>query len=676
MCEKFLVQKDAEELKRRLAAKGQVAIETVITEILEGFSSNSNSGIDTVDYIMSMVVDEENNNVQSSPNNPGLSTMEIKSEMCHNTDEASDKSFESQSSSAGYISAEIIDIPSDSDDDRDYYYCNTPDMDDVSIIDTVKAEHTPTINHTIWKPVDLTNRLLNQMASTAASNDICSPLDLTNNKLLLNQIVTASTSSHEQIVSNEAQNGPKAKVVEENNNDVIYTKHVYKKKRSSKRPKPGCSKDVDDATPEIEDVCYFSNLDELLKDAKLIHALLPRFSYRLIYRLLCNNQFARNRIELTLWDLLPAERPSAQPSQYKRKCSDEVYFIKSKKGSHTVLQKAQINTKTSLEKKEQVCTTNEIIVADIESENKEKTEKLLTDENDKMKCDAPETATLNNTNNDINQQSATSMKKTKLDYTTDEPMQCVEDSNNINTVIQDSKKSKVVSKIKEWQSTKNSEVKNKSELFPDNKVPTSYIPTVTLQPAKLTLDSFTPTLSQRFERLYKPTISVLSPPKLNLIAGSSALPRTTNVLQIQPITPNISNLPCDSLRLLNTHTPSNDKETSRIKVGQIGDIFRPSSIGPEPLISKTLNVFTPPKNMEMEGIKLANIYPATLSAFYNRPSSSTSSTETAQNVLDHQKASSSKANYNLEQEGGSMSTSQIYNRGDEKQVTCVYTCAC
>jgi len=61
------------------------------------------------------------------------------------------------------------------------------------------------------------------------------------------------------------------------------------------RWKTWCSKDFDDISPKVEGSYNFSNLDELLKDAKLIHAFLPRFSHRLIYRKLYNNQFARER---------------------------------------------------------------------------------------------------------------------------------------------------------------------------------------------------------------------------------------------------------------------------------------------------------------------------------------------------------------------------------------------
>lgn len=79
--------------------------------------------------------EENNENVQNSPDNPGPSTMEIQPKTYNKT-----STLETQNSLMEYASAEVIDIP-DCDNNKDYYYYS--DISDlnilVPIIGTVKA---------------------------------------------------------------------------------------------------------------------------------------------------------------------------------------------------------------------------------------------------------------------------------------------------------------------------------------------------------------------------------------------------------------------------------------------------------------------------------------------------------------------------------------------------------
>jgi len=77
------------------------------------------------------VMDKENNDVQNS-DHPGVSTIENQPEMYN---EASTSKI--QDSSMEYTN-EVIDVLLDSNDDRDYYYSDTSDLN-ISIITKVKA---------------------------------------------------------------------------------------------------------------------------------------------------------------------------------------------------------------------------------------------------------------------------------------------------------------------------------------------------------------------------------------------------------------------------------------------------------------------------------------------------------------------------------------------------------
>jgi len=261
-----------------------------------------------------------------------------------------------------------IDV-SDSEDDTDYYYSSN--YDDNSIIET------STTTTSSSGPVFDT--------ATETSNT-------SNNNPITKSCVKVEQSEIEFL---EAE----IEFLEENNNnnDVIYMKSVtYEKSRFSESPKPGCSKDSDDRSQSFEDYCHSCDFNELQIDAKQIHTVLPNIDYDLICKTLCNNQLAKNRIELTLWDLLQKERPSPQLAKNKRKYMPyEMYCMKNKRNSNILPEKNTKDTKIVLEKKKQACAENETKIID---ELKNREPMLLVNETDKMEIDITDGITTINDN--------------------------------------------------------------------------------------------------------------------------------------------------------------------------------------------------------------------------------------------------------------------------------------
>ncbi|XP_070150467.1 uncharacterized protein [Polyergus mexicanus] len=356
-----LIREEAKEIKKCLSLKGQDVDETVICELLE--SLDPSDEIDRTEYIINMIMGSRDFDFQTSSDEAGPS---IKTEYEDQIDIMKYPELDVHNSSTK--SSETIDV-SDSEDDRDYYYDYIRNYDDVSIIDTTAATHSSS----------------------------CSVFDTTLDQTRDN--IDQSTAEIEFLEEN-------------NNNDVIYMKSVtYEKTRFSESPKPGCSKDLDDKSESPEEYCYSCDVDELQIDTQQIHTLLPNLDFALIYKTLRNNQLAKNRIELTLWDLLPDERPSPQLA-YKRKCMPyEIRSIKNKK-NFGILQEKK-DTKMISEKEEQACARNEIKTVDVELKNKESMS--LENETEKMEIDTSENASaINNTDNDMNNQPTDMVPEAKL----------------------------------------------------------------------------------------------------------------------------------------------------------------------------------------------------------------------------------------------------------------------
>ncbi|XP_077271584.1 uncharacterized protein LOC143902499 isoform X2 [Temnothorax americanus] len=674
-------------------------------------------------------MDEDFDYTENSTDNSDNSEpfpMEVQPETRH--DKVSDEvsKYETPNSSMENTSAEVINVPSDSDEDRDYYYTSTSD---VSIIDTVRAIANDTATSSPFSPlpgeifVEPSVNLQDQVPAVASSGD------------------RQATS-----VSKELRNEAIAEV-EENNNDVTYTKTVPRMKILSESPRPGCSKDSDDRFLKPADDSF--NSDELMKDARLIRALLPRFSEKLIYRMLSGNQLARNRTELTLWDLLPTERPAPQYFR-KRKSSDEICIVECKKNSNVSLQKDQVNTETAVEKTEQ--RVKSMVVENVEKLehrsasstddieemkrnvpnlsggpiavplkkvfNVEKLVNLFAREIEEMKKNVPEAAVSNdtnnliaepiatppkevfnieklenrsmsseyeemtknllerlevvtsNTNNNIAEPIAIPLKKVTLKSLKLAPLaaKCVETMNDINkdadnlmhTIAQDLKKSPTIgSETKE--SNKFSEVKKKSKSLSDNKTTCPVAPV--LQPAKLTLETNFQQSSQNLEMHSKSAVPILSPPKLRLTTENSY--KYINVIPSPILAPksamqmnhyrhnaNLDPSANSSPIIRLPNTSSSNKEASRSS--HSSHVLQPPIIVyPNRLVPR--NVSNVSRNMEKKDAPLASIYTANVSQYYNQPSSSA---ETAQNIPDRQRANSSKACYNFDQEAGDATEKQ------------------
>lgn len=559
----------------------------------------------------------EGNNIQNFPDSPGPST-KIQSETYNN--DGFDNVFKSKRwNSTEFASNEIIDIPSDSDDDQDYYNNTSNDdfMNDVSIIKTVKPVASDTASS------NLPSNLTDDFSSKPLIN-------------MTNLVPVLASSSDREATSIRSKIQDRSRIKDIKKNNVSYSKTVSKKK-ISENPKPGCSKDSDDISSKEDDL----DMEEMIKDIRMIQALLPRLDFNVIFEKLINNKYAKNCIELTLWDLLPRERPLVQDIR-KRKSSDNVCIVECKKNANLSLQKSQVDTETAIEKKEQ----------HVMNDNIGKLE-------DRIFGNTPEVAVLNDTNNDIDQPSAMPME-TKLDDTLDEPM-CIEQDNDINMdTVQDSKifvLSKTNLKTKKLQSTKNSEIN------PDNKTtfPTG---TTVLQPAKFTFETNPFIHPQRINMVFK-SPSILSPPKLHFIHSGDLqhlqqIPIGQKTKQNRPIVLN-ANLDVsvnDSFAIRLPDTSSNDKTASGSARRKLNRLQR------------SLSNFA---NMEGQKVKLVDVYTGIQKSSYDQPSCSVQTLCNSEynnrvpNISEHQVANSSKA-CNFDPEAGNVSTSQIYNRRNGKQV--------
>ncbi|XP_012288793.1 hyphally regulated cell wall protein 3 [Orussus abietinus] len=107
---------------------------------------------------------------------------------------------------------------------------------------------------------------------------------------------------------------------------------------SANNPQPGCSKDsvfIENSSDDFSSLSRKYNSKHsksIVEEASMIGQLLPRISLSLIYLHLLNNRHARNRIEITLWDVLPRKRPHPIPHR-KRYSHEDLCPLKSKKSS-------------------------------------------------------------------------------------------------------------------------------------------------------------------------------------------------------------------------------------------------------------------------------------------------------------------------------------------------------
>ncbi|KAG5320815.1 RN216 ligase, partial [Pseudoatta argentina] len=619
--------------------------------------------------------------------NPGSSTMKVQSEIANKVF----KQPKALNFSRKYPSAEVIDVSSDSDTSDDFFknsenssenssencFENSNDSyDDISIINTVNKT---IIDEPIFS------------CSTSQLNGNNDNISLTN------EIHVLTTGSDRQAanVNNKIQDRPKEDI-EENNNDVLYIK---RKRLNISRS--GCSKDSEDTFLDAKDFYRLPSIDELQKDAKLIHALLPRYSYHSIHRKLVIHRFARNRIELTLWELLPKKRPLPQYLK-KRKCLDEINFIEHEENSHFFLLEDQVDINTALGKKEQLCAKNEVIANDRKSKNIEFVSSL--GENDEMKKNMSEVAASNNMN-DTNQ-SIIPLKKTKLNHKSDESIISVKDGSNTSNIniVPNSKiftSPEVCTESKELHSIKNSEVR---KMYEPDRHSEFYKVRKVVAPAKLTFPNTQKDLfPNTHEKFHKPTTPLLSPPKLKVLKNTStmlpidvsipmcSIPKKmgpTNIMkQNKPIIvpnsnssisqypiggrfttcnltyPNVikQNEPIAHVSHLNSSlftstsmllgTSSNDKRASDMRVVPLP----PSMCQSINRVKIESRIEPYVKVIEKDGTKVINVHTTktVIPATINTPSTSV---VPAQSTLHLQKASNSN-----------MTTSQVYDKGSLQQ---------
>lgn len=355
------IREEAQEIKRLLSIKNIDVDETVVCELME--SLDPNHEVNRTKYIIDMIMGNRNFNSQASSDKAEQSVEMLSQD--NNT-----KEFSKHNVHNARTESATIDV-SDSEDDTDYYYSSN--YDDTSIIET--STTTTSSSGTVF---DMETSNTNNTSNNSPITKSCVKVEQSEIEFLEAEIEFLEENN--------------------NNNDVIYMKSVtYEKNRFSESPKPGCSKDSDDRSQSFEDYCHSCDFNELQIDAKQIHTVLPNIDFDLICKTLCNNQLAKNRIELTLWDLLQKERPSPQLAKNKRKYMPyEIYCMKSKRNSDILPEKNIKDTKIVLEKKKQACAENKIKTIDVELTNGEPM--LLVNETDKMEIDITEGITTINDN--------------------------------------------------------------------------------------------------------------------------------------------------------------------------------------------------------------------------------------------------------------------------------------
>lgn len=85
------------------------------------------------------------------------------------------------------------------------------------------------------------------------------------------------------------------------------------------------SKICQKSTPVAHTMSY--NFDEIEQEARQICNLLPKYKYEIVYKALHRNYKAENRIELTLWDLLPNKRPNHNTRHTKCVTSNSSFIL-------------------------------------------------------------------------------------------------------------------------------------------------------------------------------------------------------------------------------------------------------------------------------------------------------------------------------------------------------------
>ncbi|KAL0103681.1 hypothetical protein PUN28_017738 [Cardiocondyla obscurior] len=534
--------------------------------------------------------------------------------------------------SADSSNSEIIDLSSDFESVRNLSYISDDaacDLSNTSSDNTVPANFDGIIFNSSLQTNETSSEslinLTNQVSATAGSSKI--------------------------------QNKPEIKVEENSNlykpyNTLSYTEEIFQ------NPLPGCSKDSDDKS--LNCASTSSTSGNLLKEAKQIQALLPRFSNYLIYKTLSANQLAKNRVELTLWDLLPTQRPVPLVVG-KRKSSDK-----------ESLEECEINldAKINMEGEEQHGTCEKVgnikmrILENKPHELSTRSKVNVINQNLPETAVSNNAAVLNDTNNNMNQQSLIPVKMSKLDEVIqDEPMN-IEYDDNVNESfvlrnLKTFKSLKAESYLKEWEQPY-PKVKTKSNFFVVDNAESSA--TKLLRPPKFVFEDVVRPCQN--DKIYKSSNPILSPSKLHYIRTSftgatwrikdkKKVSNTNFNDSIQNFSlsrlPNASSKYKIASRDMNSRIVSSNNKTASCDAN--GRMFR----------SHSFSVPTSSRKMETQNANQVNIHTRKVTEpFYNAASNSATLAQGSsyQNNLNVISNSVQKP---------STSTSQVSNREDGKQ---------
>ncbi|EZA54896.1 E3 ubiquitin-protein ligase RNF216 isoform X2 [Ooceraea biroi] len=387
------IQEDAREIKRQLLDRGQEVDENVICELLESVEE----GMNRIEHVINMIMDIQDPSSHEFSDEAGPSDADASNntEMYQSVEEVS--KLDAQNS---LDHGDTIALSSDSDDDTDFYY-QTSNFDDISVVDTV-TRSSPS------------HSLLDMYNVTSSPSQVIEIVDQAA-ALDNNHQDAAEVEFLEENNNDPNNNLDSAQMLEEMQNNS--TDVADETSRLFESPKPGCSKDSDDdlpakannsfeeqqkdaegctVAPSVTDCCSndnetfdskplkkgvkpstFFDIEELEKEAKQIYTLLPHFDYYLIYKILLSYQYAKNRIELTLWSLLPKKRPVIQYIKSRRLSIVKISSVKCTKSSNNQqsLEKDSTDVKAaSSATVKQTCAENEEGVLHVKTKN----EKLVS----------------------------------------------------------------------------------------------------------------------------------------------------------------------------------------------------------------------------------------------------------------------------------------------------------
>ncbi|EFN86040.1 uncharacterized protein LOC105181804 [Harpegnathos saltator] len=301
------IREDAQEIRRRLSELGENLDEDAICDLLQSFDPHYK-----LEHIINLITENwssdcQNNEAETSTIN--LTSIIKESKVQHDND----KIFKFESVQEEYN--EISDASSDYDD-RDVYYAST-NLDDISVIDTV--------TRSIPSPLKPCDNVSSSNYNGEATNFSEVTGDLENLRRCPEEFLEENNNDPNNnlgsvLIFPEFENNSPDIDHERKDSNVESFVEFFEKPES---PKPGCSKDS-------HDTFLSPKLSRLHTEAEQINVLLPKLSHHIIYKTLWHNYNAKNRIELTLWDLLPERRPKPQvPS--KRKLLDDTYSMECKK---------------------------------------------------------------------------------------------------------------------------------------------------------------------------------------------------------------------------------------------------------------------------------------------------------------------------------------------------------